>query len=111
MTERQTVTVSLGLGELEDSQTWDVMRKDVQWDGAPGVFDGYGTLAIKINGHPVMIVTVHEDRQGRFVVGTQPCDTQGHPYGMESIVEVERNYQLVTPRPPGSVSKRERWGG
>jgi hypothetical protein len=111
MPDQQTVTVSLGLGELVDSNVWEVMRRDIQWDGAPGVFDGFGTLSIKVNGHPVMVVTVHEDGQGRVVVGTQPVATDGHPYGMETVIEVERNYGLVPPRPDGSVSKRERWGG
>ena len=106
---RERVDVALGIGELIDSMTWEVKRRDIQWDGAAGVWDGYGHLAVKVNGTTVAALTLQEDRQGRAVLVFEQV-RHNEPSGMATVIELERE-GIVSIRPAGAPSKREKWGG
>ncbi len=109
MADRQRVDLEIDAGEMFDSQSWSVPRKDIQWDGAAAIGDQFGRIGIRVNGQLVLTAHLHEDGQGRVVLETQQW-RQGHMSGMANVIELERD-GIVPPRPDGSVSKREKWGG
>lgn len=64
----QTIEVSIDAAELIDSLQWSVPRKEIGRLGARGHIGNDGTLVLRMNGHAVLSLLVHEDARGTVVV-------------------------------------------
>lgn len=105
MGERQTVKVSVDIGEVIDSLSWDVMRKDIDSSGALGVGDGFGVITIRINNQASVIIRIQEDRSGYVV--TNVYDGRDHsPLGKQDA----ELYGFVPPRMDRQPKKERRFG-
>jgi hypothetical protein len=105
VTDRQTVTVSIDIGELVDSLSWDVLRKVIDSDGAKGVGDGFGVITLRLNGHTSVVLHLHENRDGYVVVDLW----NGHDKRHLATAEVELHGH-VPPRMGAKAKKERRFG-
>lgn len=64
----QTIKISIDASELIDSLSWDVPRKDIKPDGVRDSVGSNGVVVLRMNGHPVMSLFIHEDVRGSVVV-------------------------------------------
>lgn len=105
MGERQTIEVSVDIGELVDSLSWNVMRKAIDSDGAKGVGDGFGLITLRINKHTAVVLQLHEDQLGYVVVDV----FDGHNRSHLGRVDTEL-YGHVPPRMEAKIRKERRFG-
>lgn len=101
---RQSITVSIGAQELAgvETQQWQTMRKEISKDGALGVANHTGCITLDINGHPAVLLWLHEDDEGYVVVDI--FDAQNEKHLGRQHAELGG---LVPPR-TGAKARRER---
>lgn len=88
--DRSQIRVELDMDELVASYVFATRRDQIDDGGAKGVWNGFGQFVVRVNDHPVLAVTLREDRQGRVVLETQQVDQHG-AHGMPTIIELERD--------------------
>ena len=66
--QKQSVTLAIDAGEMFGSQEWSTLRRKIDKHGAKDIGDGFGRVAINVNGKPVAHALLHENAEGQVVL-------------------------------------------
>lgn len=86
----QTVTIGIDLGEITGPQTYSVYRKDIDRGGAPGIFDGYGSATVSVNGRSLLLIHLREDADGHATLEVSGLSPKSVPKVIAAI-DLEAN--------------------
>lgn len=60
MTDAARIRVELDMSELVAAHLFETRRDQIDEAGARGIWDGFGLLAVRVNGEAVVALQIHE---------------------------------------------------
>lgn len=104
---KQTIAVTVSGQELAGVEVlqWETKRKEITRSGALGVANHTGQVTLELNGHPAVLLWLHEDESGYVVIDL--FDAQNQTFLGRQHAELGG---LVPPRTEAKVHKEKRFG-
>lgn len=96
---QQTVTVAVDVGEILESRQYKVLRKLIDRGGAPGVFDGTGSVTIRVNNVGLLLIHLRENELGHAALEVFGLSAKNVPKPLAMIdLEVQGIVPARTPK-------------
>lgn len=96
VTANASVKVSIDVGEIIDSCTYESRRRDIDIDGARGVFDGFGVATVRVNGWGILLLHLRENKDGSAILEVSGVTTDEKTVTL-GVLDLEAG-GLVPPR-------------